>query len=282
EAKWGALLRTLDASTMRGSRKIKQLVQAGLPMRLRSQIYYLLSGAPRLEKPHHYAALLAMGDLPIYDVIERDVPRCYPDHVMFADADGAGQRQLRRILRAYAHHNAKVGYCQGMGRLVGLFLIVGMSEERAFWALAATISNYIPRYYEPDLGGLRIHTAVFESLLRERCPQLYEHLAAQGCDALMYATPWFMTIFTLSLPWQSALRVWDWFLYRGPKALFRIALAIMDLASDYLLDACPTITEQLGFLLHIPPSLVDADALISAAINVKVSERHIERLTRSA
>ncbi|KAJ1948287.1 hypothetical protein FBU59_001664, partial [Linderina macrospora] len=135
EAKWAALLRTLDASTMRGSRKVKQLVQAGLPMPQRADFYYLLAGAPRLELPNRYALLLAQGDLPIYDVIERDVPRCYPDHVLFADADGAGQRQLRRILRAYAHHNPAVGYCQGMGRLVGLFLIVGMSEERAFWAL---------------------------------------------------------------------------------------------------------------------------------------------------
>ncbi|KAJ2462101.1 hypothetical protein GGI02_005538 [Coemansia sp. RSA 2322] len=166
-----------------------------------------------------------------------------------------------------------------MGRLVGLFLIVGMSEEQAFWVLAATIRKYIPGYYDADLGGLRIHTAVFETLLGERNPRLHQHLAEQGCDALMYATPWFMTVFTLSLPWPAALRVWDWFMFRGAKVLFRVALAITDLASKYLLEACPSITELLGFLLHIPHSLVDADALIAAAARVKISERHIDRLT---
>ncbi|KAJ2065682.1 hypothetical protein GGI17_000226 [Coemansia sp. S146] len=77
----------------------------------------------------------------------------------------------------------------------------------------------------------------------------------------------------------AALRVWDWFMFRGTKVLFRVALAITDLAAAYLLEACPSITELLGFLLHIPHSLVDADALIAAASKVKISERHIDRLT---
>ncbi|KAJ2720150.1 hypothetical protein GGI07_004794 [Coemansia sp. Benny D115] len=282
EDRWETLLDSFDSTMLRSSRKIKQLVQAGMPPRMRARIYYKFSGAGALEEPGKYGRLLALDSIPIYDVIERDVSRCYPDHIMFADADGQGQRQLRRILRAYAQFNPTIGYCQGMGRLVGLFLIIGLSEEQAFWVLAATIKNYIPKYYESDLGGLRVHTAVFEALLRERSPRLHAHLSEQGCDALMYATPWFMTVFTLSLPWETALRVWDWFMYRGTKILFRAALAITDLAGDYLLEACPTIAEQLGFLLHIPPSLVGPDALIGAAIRVKLSERHIERLTHSA
>ncbi|KAJ2737873.1 hypothetical protein H4R23_001538 [Coemansia sp. Cherry 401B] len=282
EAKWATLLRSFDAATLRGSRKVKKLVQAGVPPGARARFYYVLSGAAGLEQPGEYARLAGQASLPIYEVIERDVARCYPDHVMFADADGAGQRQLRRILRAYAQYNRAVGYCQGMGRLVGLFLIAGLGEEQAFWVLAATIRGFIPRYYEADLAGLREHTAVFEVLLHERNPRLAAHLAEQGCDALMYATPWFMTVFTMSLPWPAALRVWDWFVFRGTKVLFRVALGISDLASAYLLDACPTIAELLGFLLHIPPGLVDADTVIAAAARVKISERHVERLIQRA
>ncbi|KAJ2141720.1 hypothetical protein IW136_002180, partial [Coemansia sp. RSA 678] len=217
EGKWQTMLQSFDAATLRGSNKVKKLVQAGVPHGARAQFYYVLSGAAKIEQTGEYARLAGQEPLPIYDVIERDVARCYPDHVMFADADGAGQRQLRRILRAYAQYNTDIGYCQGMGRLVGLFLISGLGEERAFWVLAATIRNFIPRYYESDLAGLREHTAVFEVLLHERNPRLASHLAEQGCDALMYATPWFMTVFTLSLPWPAALRVWDWFMYRGTK-----------------------------------------------------------------
>ncbi|KAJ2696749.1 hypothetical protein FB645_006109 [Coemansia sp. IMI 203386] len=157
--------------------------------------------------PGEYARLLAFKYVPIYDVIERDVSRCYPEHVLFVDADGQGQ--------------------------------------------------------------------LFKSLLRKRNPRLHVHFSEQGRDALMYATPWFRTIFTLSLPWESALRVWDWFIYRRTKGLLRVVLAITDLANNHLITACPTIAEQLGFLLHIPPSLVRADTLITAAIQVKLSEQHI-------
>ncbi|KAJ2354790.1 hypothetical protein GGF43_003061, partial [Coemansia sp. RSA 2618] len=282
EGKWETMLQSFDAATLRGSRKVKKLVQAGVPSAVRARFYYVLSGAAKLEQAGEYARLVGQEALPIYDVIERDVARCYPDHVMFSDAEGAGQRQLRRILRAYAQYNRDIGYCQGMGRLVGLFLISGLGEEQAFWVLTATIHGFIPRYYESDLAGLREHTAVFEVLLHERNPRLASHLAEQGCDALMYATPWFMTVFTLSLPWPAALRVWDWFMYRGTKVLFRVALGITDLASAYLLDACPTIAELLGFLLHIPPALVDADSIIAAATRVKISERHVERLIQRA
>lgn len=283
EAKWETLLDTFDTPTLRGSRKVKRLIQAGVPNGMRAPVYYKLLGAGKLEKAGEYSRLVRCEPVSIYDVIERDVGRCYPDHEMFMEPEGMGQRQVRRVLRAYAQYNPAIGYCQGMGRLAGLFLIVGMGEEQAFWALATTIRNYIPRYYEPDLHGLRVHTTVFEVLLQERNPRLYAHLSEQGCDALMYATPWFMTVFTLSLPWATALRVWDWFAFRGPKVLFRVALAICDLASPYLLSGeCPTITELLGFLLHIPKSLVSADDLIRAAINVKLSERHIEKLEAGA
>ncbi|KAJ2554786.1 hypothetical protein EV175_002478 [Coemansia sp. RSA 1933] len=281
-AKWETLLASFDRATLRGSRRVKRLVQAGVPQAMRGRFYYVLSGASALERRGEYARLLGLAELSIFDVIERDVARCYPDHVMFVEADGSGQRQLRRVLRAYAQHNGEIGYCQGMGRLVGLFLMAGLSEEHAFWVLVAVIQNYIPHFYEADLGGLRIHTAAFETMLQERNPRLHAHLAEQGCEALMYATPWFMTVFTLSLPWAAALRVWDWFVFRGPKVLFRAALAVTDLASAYLLDACPTIAELLGFLLHIPRGLVEADLLVAAAMRVKLSERHIARLTQEA
>ncbi|KAJ2082101.1 hypothetical protein H4R24_001842 [Coemansia sp. RSA 988] len=282
ESKWKVLLESFDAATLRRSRKVKRLIQGGVPPPVRARLYYVLSGAPKIEQAGEYARLVGQEALPAYDEIERDVARCYPDHTLFADADSQGQRQLRRILRAYAQYNRDIGYCQGMGRLVGLFLITGLSEEQAFWVLVATIANFIPRFYERDMGGLREHTSVFEVLLHERNPQLASHLAEQGCDVLMYATPWFITVFTLSLPWPAALRVWDWFLYRGTKVLFRVALGIIDLASPYLLEACPTIAELMGFLLHIPPGLVDADTVIAAAMRVKVSERHIERLIQRA
>lgn len=59
----------------------------------------------------------------IYDVIERDIARSYPDHTQFKDENGQGQRDLRDVLKAYSQYNPQVGYCQGMGRLAGCMLM---------------------------------------------------------------------------------------------------------------------------------------------------------------
>lgn len=69
-------------------------------------------------------------------MIQKDIKRTFPTHVMFANEDGYGyfiidfsQTKLRNILNAYAHYNPQVGYCQGMGMLVGIILMQGISEE---------------------------------------------------------------------------------------------------------------------------------------------------------
>ncbi|KAJ2794424.1 hypothetical protein H4R21_005505, partial [Coemansia helicoidea] len=80
-AKWNALLESFDASALRASGKVKRLVQAGVSPAARARFYYVLSGAAALERPGEYARLTGLPALAIYDVIERDVARCYPDHV---------------------------------------------------------------------------------------------------------------------------------------------------------------------------------------------------------
>jgi hypothetical protein len=52
---------------------------------------------------------------------------------------------------------------------------------------------------------------------------------AENVEPLMYATPWFMTLFTTTLPWATVLRIWDMFYCEGCRVLLQIALAIMTL-----------------------------------------------------
>ena len=47
---------------------------------------------------------------------------------MFADENGEGQANIRRVLQAYALYNPTLGYCQGMGMIVGI-LLMRMSPE---------------------------------------------------------------------------------------------------------------------------------------------------------
>lgn len=61
--------------------------------------------------------------------ITKDVNRTFPEHVLFRGQNG--QVSLTNVLRAYAYLDTEIGYCQGMGYIVGVFLM-HMDEESAF------------------------------------------------------------------------------------------------------------------------------------------------------
>jgi hypothetical protein len=53
----------------------------------------------------------------------------------------------------------------------------------------------------------------------------------------MYASPWFMTIYTVNFPFECTIRIWDIFFIEGSKILYRVALALFKLAEDSLLNS---------------------------------------------
>lgn len=189
------------------------------------------------KHPSRYAELLALP-APMEEVIQRDINRTFPTHVFFRELDGMGQRTLLRVLKAYSVHNPAVGYCQGMGFITGL-LLLHMKEEDAFWLLTRLTSA--PLYdmeglFKDKLPKLNEDLDVFEKLTLKFLPavfdhilwltfltaivahfQVHSHLEAAGIHVSMYATEWFVTIFTSSFPFRSVLRIWDIFLHTGQK-----------------------------------------------------------------
>ena len=85
---------------------------------------------------NYYQSLVESKYVPDQDIrgtIERDINRTYPSHAMFAISSGeeGGQGCLRRVLRAYSLHDEEVGYCQGMGFIVAMFLTYMEVSERS-------------------------------------------------------------------------------------------------------------------------------------------------------
>ena len=53
----------------------------------------------------------------------------------------------------------------------------------------------------------------FDNLVREQLPKLGEHFTQEMINPSMYASQWFITVFSYSFPFHLALRIWDVFLY---------------------------------------------------------------------
>ncbi|KAI0239811.1 hypothetical protein L0F63_002230 [Massospora cicadina] len=283
EAKWRTIMGHWSSTRARKSYRVKKLVESGIPDLIRGRVWEFLANSLGARRPGTYKELLARDKVPIYDVIERDIKRTYPKHSMFYYDNSQGQIELHAVLKAYAQYNPEVGYCQGMG----------LEAEEAFWLLIATINQYLQGYFTPTLSRLRVHAAVFGRLLEEHDSRLSKHLAANDISPLLYVTPWFLTVFTMSLPWASVLRVWDLFYYKGElvaydfssclvgvKILFRVGLAIMSCVKSHILKNCPGPAELLPFLLHIPHSFLEPAPLMAAYKKVRITTSHIRSLCR--
>eukprot|EP00158_Paraphelidium_tribonemae_P004218 Partr_v1_DN26644_c1_g1_i2_m69260 putative TBC1 domain family member len=280
ESRWVDIVQNWDEFLRHNPQEVKLLCRKGIPLSLRGRVWSLLAGVSAIRKEGVYDELLTRPKPEIHEVIERDINRCYPDHFFFRDKDTIGQRHLFDILKAYAHFNPLVGYCQGMGRLVGLMLMQLPAEE-TFWLLVATLEKYLKDYYTPSMDRFRIHSLIFEKLLRLYAPTLHKHLTKNDVTPLIYITNWFLTVYTMVLPWETVLRVWDMFYCEGIKVLFRIGLGIMLKCKEHILKNCPTSTEIMTFLLHIPEDFLGLD-LIDIALSINLGRRSIDRLEEEA
>ena len=75
------------------------------------------------------------------ETIIKDLDRTYPSCQLFTDKYGKGQRKLYKVLSAYSLYNKEVGYVQGMGFLVAVFLMY-MDEESSFFMLDSIMNKY--------------------------------------------------------------------------------------------------------------------------------------------
>uniref|UniRef100_A0A673H8T6 Rab-GAP TBC domain-containing protein n=1 Tax=Sinocyclocheilus rhinocerous TaxID=307959 RepID=A0A673H8T6_9TELE len=209
--------------------KIRKLVALGIPESLRGELWLNFSDAcsSLAAHPNYYADLLekCRGESSIAtEEIERDLHRSLPEHPAFQNETGISA--LRRVLTAYAFRNPAIGYCQSMNILASVMLLY-TKEEEAFWLLVTVCERMLPDYFNRRVIGAQVDQSVLEELIRERLPELSERIPDLSPLASASLT-WFLTLFVSALPFRSALCVLDCFFYLGIRAVFQIALAVLD------------------------------------------------------
>ncbi|CBQ68826.1 conserved hypothetical protein [Sporisorium reilianum SRZ2] len=159
--------------------------------------------------------------------IDLDVPRTISGHIQFHTRYGQGQRALFHVLHAVSLLCAECGYCQGMGPIAATLLCY-LSPERAYAAMATMHSHvHLHATFSPGFPGLVENLYVQGQLLRTYMPQLAAVLEQHGVVASAYATKWFITLFSNSMPFETQLRVWDAWLLDGQDVVSLVAVAII-------------------------------------------------------
>eukprot|EP00475_Leptophrys_vorax_P022071 TRINITY_DN3000_c0_g1_i1.p1 TRINITY_DN3000_c0_g1~~TRINITY_DN3000_c0_g1_i1.p1 ORF type:complete len:392 (+),score=96.75 TRINITY_DN3000_c0_g1_i1:90-1265(+) len=198
---------------------IKKRTRKGIPDPYRGRAWSLIlkSRIPRDAEFKDFRAV------PFLDLLQKlnpeaeytisvDVPRSFPKHVRFGEKDGEGQVALGHALKAYANLDPEVGYCQGMSFIMATLLMYFTEEEAlwAFWCMMGPPYN-LREMFLPGLPKLMQSIYVLEKLMAIFIPDLFTHLDSSGMIASIYASPWFMTIFTVGFPFETTLRVLDCF-----------------------------------------------------------------------
>ena len=90
-----------------------------------------------------------------------------------------GQTSLFNSLKAYSVYNKQVGYCQGMGFIMAVFLLY-MTEEDAFFLLAQLITKHeMNGLFEPGFPALIQCLYVHDQLLQSTLPRLAAHFVSR-------------------------------------------------------------------------------------------------------
>ncbi|VDN07704.1 unnamed protein product [Thelazia callipaeda] len=88
-----------------------------------------------------------------------------------------------------------------------------MPEEEAFAVFVRLMETYhLRELFKPTMTELGLCMFQLECLVQEQMPDLYAHFNNMGFDTSMYASSWFLALFTTTLPLELANRIMDIFL----------------------------------------------------------------------
>lgn len=149
---------------------------------------------------------------------------------------------LANVLNVYAYVNTDVQYCQGMNFVAGFLMLITNNEHQAFRFMHCIFEKYqMKNLFIDDLPLLKEQLYFFDRLISIIHPSLGESFMINGINASQFSNNWFMTVFTQSIqhikddkPTPLLIKIWDYFLIDGWKAVFKVALFLVGELKDEL------------------------------------------------
>eukprot|EP00927_Polykrikos_kofoidii_P031407 TRINITY_DN27015_c0_g1_i1.p1 TRINITY_DN27015_c0_g1~~TRINITY_DN27015_c0_g1_i1.p1 ORF type:complete len:447 (+),score=91.55 TRINITY_DN27015_c0_g1_i1:47-1387(+) len=219
--RWSSVLRGRAASELSVHELRALVADGGMPLKHRLKLW------PRWFVPEQEVTGLFEASLDATSAaeIDNDVPRTRPGWL-----DCAGQKTLRRVLRAFVAQNRGNGYCQGLNDIALVFVVLGFDEGAALRGLCTMSQRLCPGYHDPGLRGYLRDVQVLGVLARRVLPpSVKSRLDNLGVPLDVLASDHLLSLAAWSWPLTATVQLWDLLLLEGQPAVFASYLALLQL-----------------------------------------------------
>ena len=274
--KWIYMLEHYDIFSTKKFSKLKQRTRKGIPDSLRSNVWQLFAEMKKYFKKDFFQKISEQKlDEDIEETIIKDLDRTYPSCQLFTDKYGNGQRKLFKVLSCYSIYNKEIGYVQGMSFIAALFLMY-MDEESTFYMLDSIMNKYeMKGIFLPGFPDLKKKFYVLLNLEKKFLPKVYEILKRDNILPSLYASEWFICLFTKELHFKMVVRIFDVFLLEGFKIIYRFALAFLKIKENSFLQSKGIISTMDA--LHESINNFDIEYLFDIAFGFHISKNQIKK-----
>lgn len=273
---WNKMIADYPIYSTTKYQKLKERTRKGVPDSLRSCIWPKFAEISNYYQEGLYQKYLneKQQDNDSEIVLLKDLDRTFPNILHFKEKYGLGQRSLYRVLSSYSKMNKSTGYVQGMG-FIAAMLLTYMNEETVFFVLHSLMKKYnMEGFYLTGFPELRKTFYIMMSLIRKFLPKVFNKLVEGEVMTSMYASEWFITLFSRELHFDILSRIFDSFLLEGFKIIYRISIALFKLKEKEILNSFEGLIDIMPIIKNIFLG-IDVDKLIQVAFSFNFSRKYI-------
>jgi len=142
-------------------------------------------------------------------------------------------------------------------------LLCYFGPEKVYAALTYLHDAYaLHRVFSPGFPGLLENIYIQERIMQLKMPDVYAAFKKHMISTTSYATKWYITLFSNSVPFQTQLRLWDAFLLDGQDVFVAVAIAVVWAYRDHITSNSANFETILSLLssFFVP---TDDDALLT-------------------